>query len=141
MIPRDTRTGQVLEEMILPALRRGGYEVQKQVNVGERLGGGRHQVDVVARQGTHPPILVSLKWQQVSGTAEQKVPFEVLCLMHVMRHEPGKYGRAYLVLGGPGWKLRDFYISGGLAEYIDYADYVSIVTLEEFVAKANDGQL
>jgi len=26
-------------------------------------------------------ILISLKWQQSSGTAEQKVPFEVICLV------------------------------------------------------------
>jgi hypothetical protein len=41
---------------------------------------------------------VSLKWQQVGGTAEQKVPFEVMCLADAVRA-----GHAYLVLGGDGW--------------------------------------
>ena len=39
---RDTRTGAVLELMILPALKLGGYTVGKQINIGSRLGGGKH---------------------------------------------------------------------------------------------------
>ena len=38
-------------------------------------------------------FLVSVKWQQVSGTAEQKVPFEVICLV-----EP---------VGDDLWRLRE----------------------------------
>ena len=52
-------------------------------------------------------ILVSLKWQQTSGTAEQKVPFEVMCLSDAVRDGHGD--RAHLVLGGDGWTLRDYY--------------------------------
>ena len=36
MIPRDTGTGDVLEQMALPALKKGGYDVTRQANVGER---------------------------------------------------------------------------------------------------------
>jgi hypothetical protein len=67
MTARDTRTGGVLENMILPSLERGGYDYKMQVDVGERIGGGRHRADVVAiREGEE--IIVSLKWQQTSGT-------------------------------------------------------------------------
>lgn len=76
MAPRDTGTGGVLEAMILPALKRGGYTFAKQVKIGQRLGGRTHKVDAVAiRESTK--ILVSLKWQQVGGTAEQKVPLRL----------------------------------------------------------------
>src|SRR5262245_10518953 len=44
MSPRDTGTGGVLEDMILPALKRGGYEVLRQVLIHERPGGRRHKV-------------------------------------------------------------------------------------------------
>lgn len=44
MSPRDTGTGGVLEAMILPALKRGGYAYSVQQTVGTRLGGGRHVV-------------------------------------------------------------------------------------------------
>jgi hypothetical protein len=47
MPPRDTRTGGVLESMVLPALKRGGYDYQTQVRIGDRLGGGKHIIDVL----------------------------------------------------------------------------------------------
>ncbi len=140
MNPRNTGTGAVLEQMILPALKRGGYSYRKQVNIGERLGGGRHVVDVVAEAGDGSEFLISLKWQQVSGTAEQKVPFEVICLAHAVRMSGGQYKRAYLVLGGSGWHLRDFYVRR-LDNYLPHGDTVTILSLEDFVALANQGKL
>jgi len=124
--------------MILPALERGGYSYQKQVNIGQRPGGGRHVVDAIA-QKDGKKWLVSLKWQQVGGTAEQKVPFEVISLAEAVLS--GQYAAAYLVLGGEGWTLRDFYIGGGLKHHLVHGDKVSIVTLEAFVARANQGRL
>jgi len=138
MASRDTSTGGVLEEMILPALRRGAYLVQTHVEVGRRLGAGRHFVDMVVERERRR-VLVSLKWQQVSGTAEQKVPFEVICLIEALKD--GAYEKAYVVLGGEGWKLREFYTSGGLNEYLRGADRVEIMTLESFIARANQGRL
>jgi hypothetical protein len=153
MSPRDTRTGGVLEAMILPALTRGGYNYQTQHRIGQRLGGGIHKVDVLAKKDGKR-YLVSLKWQQKGGTAEQKVPFEVICLADAVAM--GGYDGAFLVLGGvdhmagdrltktkssPGWKLRNFYVAGGLKSYINHADRVEILTLEAFVARANQGHL
>lgn len=138
MTPRDTRTGGVLEAMVLPALRQGHYEYQEQIKIGQRIGGGTHKVDAVAeKDGAR--ILVSLKWQQVGGTAEQKVPFEVICLSEAVR--AGTYSKAYLVLGGEGWTLRNFYVGGGLKDHLKHADEVHITTLEGFVALANQGKL
>ena len=135
---RDTRTGGVLEAMVLPALTRGGYEYKVQVKVGKRPGGGTHKVDAVAKKNGEQ-ILVSLKWQQVGGTAEQKVPFEVICLAEEVRS--GEFARAYLVLGGDGWTLRDYYTSGGLHKHLVDTNKVHILTLERFVAVANKGKL
>lgn len=112
MPPRNTGSGAVLEAMVLPAHQRGGYTWQTQINIGVRFGGGRHFVDVVATAANGEQILVSLKWQQVSGTAEQKVPFEAMCLAEAVRISAGGYVSAYLVLGGPGWKLREFFTRG-----------------------------
>ena len=120
---RDTSTGWVLEQMVLPALQRGEYECRVQVDVGARLGHGRHFVDaVVEKDGVR--ILVSVKWQQTSGTAEQKVPFEVMCLAEALRTPD--FARAYLVLGGEGWKLRPFFTSGELGRRIVSADRVHV---------------
>jgi hypothetical protein len=138
MTPRNTRTGGVLEQMVLPALRQGGYAFKTQVNLGKRLGLGRHFVDVIAEKDGRS-VLVSMKWQQVSGTAEQKVPFEVICLLEAL--EATTHSKAYVVLGGEGWKLRGYYVGDGLKKYLGYADRIEILTLESFVAKANAGRL
>jgi hypothetical protein len=135
---RDTRTGGVLEAMILPALKRGGYKYTTQVKAGLRIGGGTHKVDAVAEKNSDK-ILVSLKWQQVGGTAEQKVPFEVICLAEAVRG--GEFSKAYLVLGGDGWSLRNFYTGGGLEKHLVDIGKVQVLTLERFVAVANQGKL
>lgn len=141
MASRNTNTGGVLESMILPALARGGYTAQKQVHIGIRLGGkGKHMVDAVAEK-LGENILVSSKWQQTSGTAEQKVPYEVMCLSEALIDNGDKYVRAYIILGGDGWKLRDFYTSGGLNKFLKDSNKIQIVTLERFVALANQGKL
>jgi len=135
---RNTRTGLVLERMVLPALEQGGYSYRTQARLGQRFGIGGHVVDAIAEKDGKE-ILISVKWQQVSGTAEQKVPFEVICLLEAL--ENGSYQKAYLVLGGEGWTFRNFYTSGGLAKYLSYRDRVEILTLEAFVARANSGRL
>lgn len=138
MTLRDTGTGAVLEQMVVPALTRGGYICRSHVNIGDRLGGGKHIVDIVAEKD-HCSHLISLKWQQVSGTAEQKVPFEVISLAEAVLS--GSHSSAYLVLGGDGWKLRPFYVSGGLSKHLVFADRVHILTLEGFISRANKAAL
>jgi len=141
MNPGRTTTGAVLEQMVLPALKHGGYQYQTQVHIGQRLGGGKHIVDVLAEDPEGRKILISLKWQQVSGTAEQKVPFEAMCLAEAVKSSQGKYYKAYLVLGGSGWRLRDFFVGGGLQSHLRYSEMVQIVSLETFVGLANQGKL
>ena len=138
MTPGNTGTGGVLEAMVLPALTRGGYAYKAQQKIGDRIGGGRHFIDVVAEKDGQR-FLISMKWQQVGGTAEQKVPFEVICLADAVLTMA--FQKAYLVLGGEGWKLRTFYVSGGLSTHLTHADKVEILTLEGFVARANQGKL
>jgi hypothetical protein len=70
--------------MVLAALKQEGYNCYTQVHIGERLGAGKHKVDIVAEDAAGRICLVSLKWQQVPGTAEQKVPFEAICLADVI---------------------------------------------------------
>ncbi len=45
------------------------------------------------------------------------------------------------MLGGTAWTLRSFFTTGGLLPYMAHKDLVSILTLEDFVAKANRGAL
>ena len=129
-----------MEQMVVPALRMGGYQVQRNVYIGLRLGVARHRIDIRAEDDTGSIHLISLKWQQVQGTAEQKIPFEVICLVEAMQRDE-RFHKAHLVLGGDGWRYKEFYLAGGLAPYLRGADRVQITSLEGFVAKANQGQL
>lgn len=141
MRKRDTSTGAVLEAMVLPALTRGGYQHKTHVHIGQRPGQGKHIVDIVATDQSGNSSLISVKWQQTSGTAEQKVPFEVMCLAEAVLAKSEGCQKAFLVLGGPGWKLRDYFLSGSLEKHLQYASLVKICTLESFVAMANAGEL
>lgn len=138
MAPGVTSTGGVLEAMVLPALKLGGYTYETQVLVGIRPGGRKHRLDVLAQRAGER-IMISMKWQQTSGTAEQKVPFEVMCLADGVRG--GLATRAYLVLGGDGWSLRDYFTSGALKDHLVHSAHVQVVTLEAFVRLANGGKL
>ena len=135
---RNTTTGAVMEAMIRPALERGGYSCRQQTVIGTRVGGRVHKIDANAEKDGQS-ALVSLKWQQTGGTAEQKVPFEVICLLDAIQQ--ASYSKAYLVLGGEGWTLREFYVGGGLDRFVREADRVEILTLEGFVARANQSKL
>lgn len=134
MTARNTSTGHVLEQMVRPALRRGGYSLLnngRQVVVGHKPNGKPYRADVVAVSPAGKHYIISLKWQQTSGTAEQKVPFELISLLHILRARRGAYHKAYLVLGGPGWSLREFYVSGGLRSYITTLPTIGPATFPE----------
>ena len=146
-VSRNTKTGQVLEKMVLPALKEGGYLFKEQANIGEKPNGRAHKVDVLIKD-EEKNILLSLKWQQTNGTAEQKVPFEIINLLYAFENHDIE--KAYLVLGGSdndskrginGWTLRKWYLSGGLSNYIDYENKIILMNLEEFVALANQRKL
>ena len=149
-----------MENMVVPALRKGGYHYRNLVRIGLRFGANRpHIIDGLAWDDNGAVHFLSCKWQQTQGTAEQKVPFEVMCLVSVVMTKPvlepdiacldcGEMCpsipseiSAYLILGGEGWKLRQFYVSGGLEEYMPDSNLVEITTLEAFVAQANRGLL
>lgn len=101
MTPRNTKTGSVFERTIIPALEYGKYKIEKQVVFGTRPNSRKHKVDLLAYKENEKPIIISLKWQQVNGIAEQKVPFEIICLADILL-ENDKFKKAYLALGGNG---------------------------------------
>ena len=140
MARRNTTTGRVMEDMVVPSLVRGGYRVRRNAVVGTRFGVSKHRIDILAEDRQDRLHLVSLKWQQVQGTAEQKIPFEVICLADALISDE-RYYKAHLVLGGNGWRYKDFYLSGGLRPYLANADMVSVTSLEDFVGMANGGRL
>jgi hypothetical protein len=131
MVIRDTTTGGNYENEIQRLLEtRSFHKVQPQVNVGKKRNGGKHIVDVLL----NGEELISLKYQEVQGTAEEKIPFEVMKLQHMVID--GKYKSATIVLAGPdkAWNWKDYYLGSEFQENMKkiYPD-VSIISHAQFV--------
>ena len=135
---RNTSTKNTLEAMVSEALLTTGYQVSRRTCIGTRPGGSAHKIDMIA-QKDNQNILISLKWQQAQRSAEQNIPFEIICLAEAEQKEHGE--RAYLVLGGNGWTLRDYFVSGQLAKHLIHSDLVEVVTIEQFISLANNASL
>lgn len=82
-------------------------------------------------------MLVSMKWREASGTAEQKVQFEVLCLADALKERDRE---GYLVLGGQRGRCAIGALAALCRSAVD-ADSVHVVTLGAFVARADQGSL
>ena len=137
---RDTRTGKEFETEVKEALVALGYQVEEQVQVGTRPNGSRHMIELIVKKKAES-FLVSLKWQQTSGTAEQKVPYELICLSEALKQSRGAHKSAYLVLGGEGWTLKKFYLSGGLDRHLNLDQPVKLLDWKSLLKLAAKNEL
>lgn len=119
------------EQLIGGLIRQKGLIPIPQVDIGKRPDGRRHRADfVVATENGE--VIVSCKVQHEKGTAEEKLPFEVLKLVYALETNP-QYRHAYLVLGGGGWDERLLgFIRKELPNYLRGADRVEVKTTLEF---------
>lgn len=143
MVAQNTTTGAVAEYTILPYLKRNGYKVETQAYVGTNPNGREYRVDALSVTPDNKEILVSLKWKwrQVSGIVEEKIPYEVITLIRLIENSEGRFNKAYLVLVGDGWTLKDWYISGKLKDYVMKSHLVDIISLDTFISWANRKKL
>lgn len=141
---KGTRSGKHWERVIGPVLEihySGRYETQ--VPVGRQLYGGDYVADFVIRDSRQGDVVVSAKWQEVPGTAEQKILYDIASLLRIVRDSEGRFRKGYVVLGGPGFSsnARQFLLGQGHREVLADGDTVEVVSLEEFLARANRGAL
>jgi len=145
---RNTTTGTLNEKEIEQFLIENTNElVNAQVNVGKKRNGGNHITDLLIGGEVYTPhnkkrpisthkggTLVSLKYQEIQGTAEEKIPFEVMKLQHCI--DDYGYDCAIMVLcGDTGWKWKDYFLSQEFKDDMKkvYPD-VSIISQEQFVS-------
>ena len=124
---RNTSTGTKYEKRMEVLLEENQIKFTSQTVIGKKRNGGNHRVDLIIDD-----ILISLKHQEVAGTAEEKVPFEFMKLQHAV--EDYKYGHAIIVLSGDkGWTWKDYYLSQEFKDQMSqmYPD-VSIMSHEDF---------
>lgn len=113
-----TQHGTSLEDQVASLAEALGLKVERKVRVGYRLWGRRRVIDLVLRKpGTDKILGVECKYQQVPGTAEEKI----LALLEDMKHWPIP---GILVIGGEGFsdKMRAYLLSTGKVVEIEHLE-------------------
>lgn len=130
------KTGKEFENFCYDLLDRAGYNVEEQVCIGTRPTYGKHNVDleVIGDEEFSERQIISLKYQDVAGTAEEKIPYEQMCLQAAC--EEYEYSKAYIILAGPGWKHDDSYRDGVFDKWMSTPD-VSVLNFDEFLNEFN----
>ena len=141
MAQRDTTTGSNYEAIIEMCIKRSCEKNElsafPQSTVGEKPGGGRHRVDWEIFRTTEPNLrgLISCKYQGTSGTAEEKIAYEVIKLLYSMKMDP-RYKKSWIIMGGEGWSpgMREF-VNFHLVEWIpEMRDKVEILTTDQLIS-------
>ncbi len=139
---KGTKTGAFWELVIRPVLDiHYSGRFQTHVPVGRQLFGAAYYADFVVRDDAGG-IIVSAKWQQVRGTAEQKLLYEIASLISIIRNSD-EYRKAYVVLGGIGFSggARSFLLRNDHRKVLADGHLVEVVSLEDFLSRANKGEL
>ena len=138
---RDTTTGSSYEAIIEMCIKRSceknNLKAANQVTIGVKPGGGKHRVDWEISDITNPNKrgLISCKYQGTSGTAEEKIAYEVIKLLHAMKVD-SRYEKSWIIIGGEGWSsgMREF-IKVHLREWIpEMKQKVEILTTDELIS-------
>jgi len=126
--------------VIAGALRSNSYTFTRQERVGKSLFGGHYIADLVV-EWRGMKYVISCKWQQVPGTTEQKVLYEIASLIKVVKE--GGFGLAFLVIGGPGWsrQFREALLENLHVNVLKDGELVKVVDLDHMVAIINRGSL
>ncbi len=140
MAQRDTTTGSnyeaVIEMCIKRSCEKNDLSAISQATVGEKPGGGKHRVDWEIYRSTDPASrgLISCKCQGTSGTAEEKIAYEVIKLLHAMKIDT-RYKKSWIIMGGDGWSsgMRSF-VNNHLSEWIPSMIHkVEILTTDQLL--------
>lgn len=143
MAIRDTTTGSNYESIVEMCIKRScdkfELEAISQSIIGEKPGGGDHRVDWEIYKKDSPNIrgLISCKYQGTSGTAEEKLAYEVIKLLHAMKND-SRYVKSWIVMGGDGWSsgMRNF-VNGEISEWIPaMRGSVEIVTTDQLISNS-----
>ena len=137
---RDTTTGSDYEEIVKLCIKRScernNLEAKSQSVVGQKPGGGKHRVDWEIYRLDNPSIrgLISCKFQSSSGTAEEKLAYEVIKLLHSMKTDK-RFVKSWIIMGGDGWSqgMRVF-AKDELSQWIpEMQGKVEIITTDQLI--------
>lgn len=137
---RDTTTGSDYEDIVELCIKRScernKLEAKSQSVIGKKPGGGKHRVDWEIYKLDNPNIrgLISCKFQSTSGTAEEKIAYEVIKLLHAMKID-SRYVKSWIIMGGDGWSdgIREF-TKSELSNWIpQMKGKIAIITTDQLI--------
>ena len=137
---RDTTTGSDYEDIVELCIKRScernKLEAKSQSVIGKKPGGGKHLVDWEIYKLDNPNIrgLISCKFQSTSGTAEEKIAYEVIKLLHAMKID-SRYVKSWIIMGGDGWSdgIREF-TKSELSNWIpQMKGKIAIITTDQLI--------
>lgn len=140
MASRDTTTGsnyeQIIEMCLTRSCSKNSLGKVSQSTVGKKPGGGNHRVDWEIYKLDDPLTrgLISCKFQKASGTAEEKIAYEVIKLLHSM-NEDSRFKKSWIVMGGDGWSSgMKVFVKQDLPTWIpSMKEKVFILNTDEFI--------
>lgn len=115
---QNTKSGLHYENKIKCSLERSNknYRMRTRFDIGKKRNGGQHKIDILLNEKE----LISIKYQKTGGTAEEKIPYEVMKLQWAIEDYP-QFTDATIILGGndDAWTLKDYYLSDEFMEYMN----------------------
>jgi hypothetical protein len=152
---RANKTGSTLEHTVEDLLIRNGYEkaifsdwpptlpagrryYARQVSLGYSIYGGKRRMDFAIWGASRFPngLIIECKWQQSSGSVDEKFPFSVLNI----RKSKQDYGvPSVVIIDGGGYKPEALEWLRG--EVNELGGLEGVFTLNEFIKAVNNGYL
>lgn len=134
-VGRKSASGKKLEKQVALCLEDSGWAVSSQYIAGYRLGKtSRHKVDLYAAK-SRKDILISCKYQDVPGTASDKLFYEYACLLKAV--EECLIDRAFMVLFGEHLKQANMFASQEVGKYLRLSPKVCVCDFEVFTKMVN----
>lgn len=135
-------SGKTFENVVRALLESNYWDVDPQYPCGYRIGTKRkYVVDFHASKDARD-ILVSCKYQDVSGSAPDKLPYEYMCLLHAVN--TCEIDKAYMVLEGEVLLRANMFKDPHqyeLERYMTLSSKIVVCSFQEFSRKANRGEL
>lgn len=131
-----------LMERCLSTLRGNGWRIQRNLAIAPSPKGGLLRADILAlHETTGKKVAVYPRWQATHGTAEEKIPFQMIKVEIAKAARPDCTDAAYFVLEGAGWTWHEFYLSNELAIYLSPPIISKCIRLETFSQLTASGAL
>jgi len=128
---------ELVGEILGPKCQANRYEKKPRSPIGLTPWGTTHYVDWEIWDGVNPErrALLSCKYQDSGGTAEEKIPYEVIKLTKAIELD-SRFRIAWLVIGGDGWTpgLRTYFFTSLYKDLPSMVGRVQLLSTDDLIS-------